>query len=283
MYGIKRLAVAGIVGKRQVDVEKIFPFASDNREGLNLGKVHLVEREDGEDFREAPRRVRHGEDERRLVLDRILLHLVGRPPVGDGEEAGEVPLVRLDALGQNLHAVDLGGVLATDGGVSLQLVLGNPLGAACRVFLLDHFGVRDGVEELGALHQGNRVGINFFDVCQLRPRQGYERMRDAQLVFPDDLEAALANQLVVLQEASGDGVLDCHQSENRGVALDGGDYVAKRIARERLYLVAFEILVRRDVVIRTGYSLNGYFPFHFVLVVFTYKKSPTVVRQDFIF
>ena len=46
--GIDALSVACVVVVHDVDVEHVFPFASDDGERLYLCKVYLVEREDGE-------------------------------------------------------------------------------------------------------------------------------------------------------------------------------------------------------------------------------------------
>ena len=79
---------------------------------------HVVERKNGQDFREASRRVWQGEHERRFIPVNASQDLIGRPAVRDREEAGEIPFVGLDALCQDLKPIDLGGHFSADGGVS---------------------------------------------------------------------------------------------------------------------------------------------------------------------
>ena len=52
--GINTLAVSGKVVEGEVYIEEIFPLMSDDGQRLNLGQVHIVEAQDGENLGERP-------------------------------------------------------------------------------------------------------------------------------------------------------------------------------------------------------------------------------------
>ena len=99
--------------------------------------------------------------------------------VGHDEESGEVALVGLDALGQNVQSVNLGSQSAANGGMSFEPLLGYLLCAARRVVLLHQFHEGVGFEKLAALHQCHGVGVYLANVVEFLARQGCQHVRDA--------------------------------------------------------------------------------------------------------
>ena len=80
-------------------------------------------------------------------------------------------------------------------------------------------------------------------------------MRDVQFVFTHHGSARVAQQFVVVQQATGNGILDgCHANDCR-VALDVLKHLLKSGTADELQLVAFEILPGRNVVKRPQESL----------------------------
>ena len=80
--------------------------------------------------------------------------------------------------------------------------------AACRIFSFHYFELRMLIQKITALHQGDRVGVDF---CQVFPAffgQADEAMWDAQLVFADNLRTALSQQFIVVQQASRYRIFD---------------------------------------------------------------------------
>ena len=276
-YGVERLFVAGEVVEREVDVKPVFPLSPDDGHGLYFRQVDVVEGEDGEHLRQAALRVGQAEDERRLVDALAGGEPVAVKRVGHDQEAGEVALVGLDALGQDVQTVDLGRQPAADGGMPREVVLGYLLGAARRVVLFDEFHARVGLEKLAALHQGHGVRVNLAYVVEGLARQSGQYVRDAQLVFPHDVQIALAQQLVVLQQAAGDGILDGDDAQQGAVECHAVEHLGKGGTGDGLDFLLAEVGAGGGFVVTAGYALYGDSLLHRSKI----KKSRSVVERDF--
>ncbi len=148
--------VTGEIRESKINVEQVFPFTPDNRQGLYFREIHVVKRENGEDFGKAAGSVGKSEYERGFVFIGSSKHLIRRPTVRYSEEAGEIPFVSLDPLGKDFHLVDLGGQFPAYRRMSFQLVLRDPPGTHGGIFFLYHLGVGQSIEEIGTLHQRYR-------------------------------------------------------------------------------------------------------------------------------
>ncbi len=211
--GIQSIAVLYVVVEGQVDEEPVLELTADDGHALYLGEIHAVEGENGEHFGQRTLCVTHAEVNAGLVdfvtsdgQDRCELIL-------QDEEAGEVALVGLYPAGQYLHAVQVGGILRADGGMADQVALFDDLGRTCRVGHLGYLDIgQAGLQEDLALAQSYRVGIDLDEVVHLRARQSAQDVADVQAVLARNLQLRVAQQLVVLQEVAGYGVLNGHDA-----------------------------------------------------------------------
>ena len=109
------------------------------------------------------------------------------------------------------------------------------------------------VKEVAALHQRYGVGVHFHDVVPTFVGQAHQAVGDSQFVLADDHRAAVAEQFVVVEETSGNRVLDSHHAQHVGVGGHLGEHILKCVAADDLKLIACEILVGGDVV-ETAYN-----------------------------
>ena len=88
-------------------------------------------------------------------------YFVYLPRIGNYQKTGEVVLVCFDTFLQHLHAVTLGSSFGADGGVSFQVFPLDDFGAEGSIFSFHYFHFRVLGKELAALHQCDRVGVDF--------------------------------------------------------------------------------------------------------------------------
>ena len=174
--------------------------------------------------------------------------------VGQYQKTGEVVLVGLDAAFEDFESVEFRGFGAADGRRA-----GEPLAG-----------------EFAALHQGDRVRMHLADVCDPLSRKRRQHVRDAELVLADDRQRAAAQQFVVGQQASGDGVFDGRHPQQLGVGCHAGELLVETHAGQHLDLFAGETSVRRGLVETTRYPLYRY-PFHLLNRI---KKSRSSTERD---
>ena len=106
-------------------------------------------------------------------------------------------------------------------------------------------------EELTALHQGDGVGVYFRDVVPILVGQANKAMRDAQFVFAYNLCAALAQEFIVVQQASCNRIFYCQHAYGLTVLFDSSKYLLEAGAADKLYFFSFEVFMCGNVVIRT--------------------------------
>ena len=119
--------------------------------------------------------------------------------IGEDEETGEIAFDSLDILGENLQAVELGGIFPADSGMSHELFLGNFASRACGVVFLHHLHVGVVEKEVFTLHQSHRMGVHLGERFDTLPGEGGEHMGDVHFLLSDDCHVAFAKQLVVLE------------------------------------------------------------------------------------
>ena len=115
--------------------------------------------------------------------------------------------------------------------------------------------------------------VNLGNVVPVVIGQAYYAVAYAQFVFAHYRKAAVAQQFVVVENAAGYGVFDCHKGEQRAVAFHLVEKRLERVAANQFNVFAFEIIVCGYVVERAFYTLYRYF-FHILFIVFPYKKIP---------
>ena len=196
--------------------------------------------------------------------------------VGQYQKTGEVVLVGLDAAFEDFESVEFRGFGAADGRRAGEPLAGDFAGASRRVVALDDFHRGPGLEVFAALHQGDRVRMHLADVCDPLSRKRRQHVRDAELVFADDRQRAAAQQFVVGQQASGNGVLDGRHSQQLRVGRHAGELLVETHAGQHLDLFAGETSVRRGLVETTRYPLYRY-PFHLLNRI---KKSRSSTERD---
>ena len=112
------------------------------------------------------------------------------------------------------------------------------------------------LQELPALCQSHGMGVDFPDVVPTFVGQAQQAVRNAHFVFAHDGHAVFAQQVVVVQQASRDGILDGQQADDIVVLAHGRKHVFKRCAANQFYRFVFEVLVCGHVVIGAFYSLD---------------------------
>ena len=246
--GVERLAVAFLVVEGEVYVEHVLPLLPDDGQRLYLRQVEFVEGEHRQDGAEAAFLVGQGEDEACLVDVPCASHGGRFLRMGEDEEAREVMLVRLDAFLQDLHAVDVGGVAVADGGVSVPPFAADVSCGACGVSNFYNLEVRMQREKFAALHESDRMGVDLRQVFPTLPWQTHDAVADAELVFAHDGHAALAQQFVVVEQASCDGVLYCHESQHVWACLEPCKHLLEGVAADQFHLLALEEAMSGNVV-----------------------------------
>ena len=142
---------------------------------------------------------------------------VGLVGIAHHQEAGEVMLIVLNVVFQHFQSIQVGGLGMADGSPPLLLPLGNHLGRAGGILGLHILHLRVLGQKLAALHQGYGMGVYLLDGVPVVVRQAADAVGDVQLVLADDGGARVAQQLVVMQQATGNGILDGQHTDAGGV------------------------------------------------------------------
>ena len=138
----------------------------------------------------------------------MLAEFVHLPGIGNYQKTGEVVFVRFNAFLKNFHAVTFGCCFGADSGMAFQTFILDDFRAAGSIFTFHYFQLWVLIQKFATLHQGDRVGVDFSQVFPTLIRETDEAVRDTQFVFTDDLCAALSQQLIVVQQASRNCILD---------------------------------------------------------------------------
>jgi hypothetical protein len=210
------------------------------------------------------------EYQRRLVGAGRIGELRRAAAVGQYQKTGEVVLVGLDAAFEDFESVEFRSFGAA------EPLAGDFAGASRRVVALDDFHRGPGLEVFAALHQGDRVRMHLADVRDPLSRKRRQHVRDAELVLADDRQRAAAQQFVVRQQASGDGVFDGRHPQQLRVGRHAGELLVETHAGQHFDLFAGETSVRRRLVETTRYPLYRY-PFHLLNRI---KKSRSSAERD---
>ena len=98
----------------------------------------------------------------------------------------------------------------------------------------------------------------FADIAPSLVGQTTDGVLNVQFVLSHNGRSRRAQQLVVVQQRTGNRVFYRHQSDNGRVALDVLKHLLKRGATDYLQLLALKLLMGRNVVKRPQNALYGY-------------------------
>ena len=174
------------------------------------------------------------------------------------EEAREVVLVVLDAVFQHFQSVELCSRRVTDGCPAFALVFSNKLRCACRIFRFHSLHARMVGKKDATLLQCYGMRVDFLQSGPIIIRQTADAMFDVQLMLSHHRCPRLAQQVVVVQQRTGNGVLDSKHCYGCGIALHILKHLLERLAADELYLLTVEILMSCNVVKRPQFSLYSY-------------------------
>ena len=263
---VQSLSVATLLVEREIDVEHVLPLLPDNRQTLYFSQVEFIERKDREDCAQAAFLMGKCEDEAGFVDWSGVSD--GRSFLGlsEDEEAREVVFVSLDALLQHFHSVDVGSVSMADGSVSVSALPADVGCGPCCIVRFDYLEFRMSVEELPALHEGNGMGVHLFEVFPTFIWQTHNAVLDAELVFADNRHAALSQQLVVVEQASGYRVLNRHESQQVFLRFESCEHLFESVAADQFHLLALEEAMG-GYVVETAFDALYCYPFHPVVSV----------------
>lgn len=199
-----------------------------------------------------------GEDDGCLVDFAFVEGEVGAGVCQD-EEAGVVLFHGLDAVGEDLEAVELGGISTADGGMASDSIAGNVACAAGGVEVLHHLHAGMPAQPCLALHECHGVAVDLGDIFEARAWEGTEGVGYAHLVLAHDAEVGPAEEFVVALYAAGDGVFECRQAEHGGVGVEGVEEVGEGVAAFYVEFAAGETVVGCGVVEAAFHALHGNF------------------------
>ena len=126
------------------------------------------------------------------VLAAMPVQFIYLPRVGYDQETGEVMFVGFDTFLQDLHAITLCSSFGADSCMAFQMFLLDDFGTAGGIFAFHHFDSGVLSQEFTALHQGDRVGVDFGNIIPVFIGQADKTMGNTQLVLADNLCATLA-------------------------------------------------------------------------------------------
>ena len=115
---------------------------------------------------------------------------------------------------------------------------------------------RTRAEEVAALRERLWMGADVPEVLQPGPAACQERMLDPEGDLSRDGQAVPKEEIVVLMDASGEGVLDRDDAVRGATPLNGGEDIVEGFARKRCGLRAKEG-ARSDFAVGSGNSLEG--------------------------
>ena len=142
---------------------------------------------------------------------------------------------------------------------------------ARRVFSLHGFHLGMAGKKGAALRESHGMGMHLGDGVPAVLGQAADGMLYVQFVLPYHGGAALAQQLVVVEQRARDGVLYGQHAHHGGVSAYVLEHLLESGAANQLYLFLPEILMGGYVVERALLSLYRY-SFHLVLL--SSKKRP---------
>ena len=93
-------------------------------------------------------------------------------------------------------------------------------------------------------------------------------------MLTDDGSARVAQQLIVVQQASGNGILYGEHTYHRRIILHVGEDILEGGTADQLYLFTLEKQMCRDIVKRSYQSLYCY-SLHILFILYILNENPT--------
>ena len=233
--GIFRVAFEG-------KVENVFPRAVGMRAALDAGEVQVALGKATECCMQCtgPAGIAKHEQQSRLdfaCFGEGVRHFL------DGIKPGEVhPRQVLNALGQNVEAIELAGVGARDRAYGFIAALGDFFGTASGVVERCAFDVWVAPEKAAALGKALRVAQHFFDVLEFCPGECAKTVRNLQFDFAHDGMAPLVQQIIVVVDGTRGGVFDGDGPAVHGAGLDALENLLEGIHRDDFDIVSEQVI-----------------------------------------
>ncbi len=233
--GVFRVAFEG-------EMEYVFPRAVGMRAALDAGEVQVALGKATECCMERTGSAGIAQHEQQSRLD-FARFGEGVRHFLDGIKPGEVhPRQVLDALGQNVEAIELAGVGARDRAYGFIATLGDFFGTACGVVESRALDVRVAPEKAAALGKALRVAQHFLDVLEFCPGESAKAVRNLQLDFAHDGVAPLVQQIVVVVDGTRGGVFDGNGPAVHGAGLDALENLLEGIHRDDFDIVSEQMV-----------------------------------------
>ena len=171
------------------------------------------------------------------------------------QETGKVMLIVLNVVFKHLQSVQLCCLRMTDGSPSTFLSLSYHLSRTCSVLSFYILKLRMLCQKVAALHQSHWVRVNLGNSVPIVLRQTADAVSNVQLVLAYHRCTAVAQQLVVVQQATSNRILYGQHTYGSGILLYLLEHLFEGAAAYKLYLLSLEVKVCRYIVERPYQSL----------------------------
>ena len=223
-------------------VENVFPRAVGMRTALDAGEVQVALGKAAERSMQCAGPAGIAQHEQQCRLD-LACFGEGVRHLLDGVKPGEIhPRQVLDALGQNVEAIELAGVGARNRAYGFIATLRDFFGTACGVVESRALDVRVAPEKAAALGKALRVAQHFLDVLEFCPGESAKAVRNLQLDFAHDGVAPLVQQIVVVVDGTRGGVFDGNGPAVHGAGLDALENLLEGVHRDDFDIVSEQMV-----------------------------------------
>ena len=171
------------------------------------------------------------------------------------QETGKVMLIVLNVVFKNLQSVQLCCLSMTNGSPSALLSLSYHLSRTCSVLSFYILKLRMICQEVAALHQCHRVRVYLSNSIPIVLRQTTDAVSNVQLVLAYHRCAAVAQQLVVVKQATCYCILNSQHTYSCGILFYLLEHLFESATTNKLYLLSLEVKVCRYIVERPYQSL----------------------------
>lgn len=91
--------------------------------------------------------------------------------------------------------------------------------------------------------------VDFRQCSPVFSGQTHNAVADAELMFTYDRSTAVAQEFVVMEQASGDGIFYGNHPDNIAVVADRTEHFFERVAANQLYFFVVEVFVGGNIVV----------------------------------
>ena len=240
-------------------IKQVFPLTPYDRKRLYFGEIYFIERENRKNLRQTAFIIGKRENKTALVAKARVSHKISIPRIGKNKETCKIMLVVLYSFFENLQTVKRSGILMTYCGVPLQVSAANVFRSTRRVIVFHNAKSRMVFKESVTLHESHGMRIYFRECVPIVFGKTHYAVLYLQFMFAHNRKTTLQKKFVIVQQTSRNSVFYCHESKQRAFMPHFVEHLFKCVATYKLYVFALEILVGRNVVKRTLYTLYCYF------------------------